>query len=93
METVTHLSYEGATVYEDGRITMTSPSYVFNAEGPTLEGSLAKLFSLKTKYRNVKTLLRVGGGNFSPVLQNKTKMVIFATIAASHVRQYGFDGM
>jgi len=88
---LTHLNYAFANIV-DGEIVVGNPS--LDTSG---YDNFAKLRALKKKARHLKTLISVGGwewsGNFSDVALTSESRAKFAASGVAFIRQHGFDGI
>jgi chitinase len=88
---LTHLNYAFANIV-DGEIAIGSPSV--DVEGPD---NFAQLRALKKKAPQLKTLISVGGwewsGRFSDVALTPESRAKFAASGVRFVRTHGFDGI
>lgn len=88
---LTHLNYAFANI-ADGEIVVGNPSV--DTAGPD---NYARLRALKKKVPRLKTLISVGGwdwsGQFSDVALTPESRAKFATSGVAFVRRHGFDGV
>ena len=86
---LTHILYAFANVSSSNKITLGDPEVD--------EKNFAELRALKTKYSSLKTLISVGGwewsGRFSNVASTAAKRETFANSVVDFVVKYGFDGV
>jgi len=88
---LTHLNYAFANI-QDGRIVVGDPA--LDTSGPD---NFAKLRALKKKHPRLKTLISVGGwnwsGNFSDAALTPQSRERFAASGVAFLREHGFDGL
>jgi chitinase len=88
---LTHLNYAFADI-RDGEIVVGNPA--IDTAGPD---NFAKLRALKRKHPRLKTLIAVGGwewsGGFSDVALTPQSRAKFAASGVAFVRRHGFDGI
>ena len=103
----THIMYAFANVNSSTGEVYLSDLYAdvennypgdFPIDGSTnLFGSLKQLYLLKKKNRAIKTLLAIGGweysSNFPPVLSSEALRVNFVSSAIALMTDHGFDGL
>ncbi len=86
---LTHILYAFANISSDYKIAIGDP------EVDTT--NFAELRTLKKNYPNVRTLISVGGwewsGNFSNMASTAARRETFATSAVAFAVKYGFDGI
>jgi len=86
---LTHINYAFANIGSDLKIAM-GDSYVD-------PNNFSKLTNLKQQYPNLKTLISVGGwdwsGKFSNVAFTDESRTVFADSCVQFILQYGFDGV
>lgn len=86
---LTHINYAFANISKDLKITLGYPDID--------ENNIKLLNSLKTKNPNLKTLISVGGwnwsGRFSDVALSDASRSTFADSCVSFIKKYGFDGI
>ncbi|KAK6349894.1 hypothetical protein TWF696_006154 [Orbilia brochopaga] len=65
----------------------------------TVKGMVGELFKMKQEYRNLKTMLSVGGwtassdGKFNKALSTPESRALFASSAVKFVNDFGMDGL
>jgi chitinase len=86
---LTHINYAFANIGSDLKITLGDSTI-----DPT---NFAKLNELKKTYPNIKTIISVGGwdwsGKFSDVALTDSSRTVFANSVIAFIKQYGFDGV
>ena len=86
---LTHINYAFANISSDLKLTMGYPDVDPN--------NFKLLNSLKQTNPNLKTLISVGGwnwsGKFSDAALTDTSRTIFADSCVAFIKQYGFDGV
>lgn len=86
---LTHINYAFANIGNDLKITLGDPNIDI--------ANFAKLNDLKKTYPTLKTLISVGGwewsGKFSDAALTEASRTVFADSVAAFIKQYGFDGV
>ncbi|MFZ5974799.1 MAG: glycosyl hydrolase family 18 protein [Bacillota bacterium] len=86
---LTHITYAFANIDDNLKVEMGDP-YVDAS-------NFTKLNALKKLYPNIKTLISVGGwdwsGKFSDAALTDASRTAFADSAVAFIKQYGFDGV
>jgi len=86
---LTHINYAFAKIGNDLTIALGDPNV-----DPT---NFAKLNELKKTYPNIKTLISIGGwewsGKFSDAALTDSSRTIFADSIITFIKQYGFNGV
>lgn len=86
---LTHIIYAFANIDSSYRIAVGDPDVD--------PGNFSELRALKSKYPNLKTLISVGGwewsGRFSDMASTSARRAAFADSAAAFLKKYGLDGV
>ncbi|CAH0049990.1 unnamed protein product [Clonostachys solani] len=105
---VSHILYAFGDIGSDGSVISADPwaDYQIRYDGDTQEssgtnayGNVKQLYLLKQKYRNLKTLLSIGGytysqqGKFQAAANTAAGRQRFASTAVQLMSDWGFDGL
>ncbi|KAF3907095.1 Chitotriosidase-1 [Orbilia brochopaga] len=81
-------------------VRLETGSIVWNpADKGTVKGVVEELYKMKQEYRNLKTMLSVGGwtassdGKFNQYLSTPEARANFASSAAKYINDFGMDGL
>ncbi|XXG94683.1 hypothetical protein Hte_000940 [Hypoxylon texense] len=103
---LTHILYAFADIDLNGTVKSSDPAIDLDKRYPrdsisnrtsNVYGAIKQLYIHKKKNRNLKTLLSIGGWNYSPkfaaVAASEATRHTFATTAVKLITDWGFDGI